>query len=216
MALTAGLGLSVHSLNVSQSSRSQIIAANLAREGIDVVRMMRDSNWLAAAAGSTCGGGSAPPCACPDLSNQPCYPAAFSGPTYDLNLSTTGSSTNQWRAVFNPSNRTWDLDTAQGAQRSYSLCVQSTGAYQHNSPGGGGVNCNGDFFARRIIISVRTGPTFGYSQTDLDNSEVIVQSVVQWRGKNCPALTSATVPNTTPANCKIIAEERLTNWKDYR
>src|SRR5258708_11248195 len=44
--LTVGLGLAVSALSSSQQSLNEIVAINLARQGIEVVRMARDSNWL--------------------------------------------------------------------------------------------------------------------------------------------------------------------------
>jgi type II secretory pathway pseudopilin PulG len=43
---SAVLGLTTSNISGSQSAEFQIIANNLAREGIEVVRSMRDANWL--------------------------------------------------------------------------------------------------------------------------------------------------------------------------
>ena len=43
----SGLTLTAYNLNASASSEARLIAANLAREGLEVVRQLRDSNWLA-------------------------------------------------------------------------------------------------------------------------------------------------------------------------
>ncbi|MEK7583844.1 MAG: hypothetical protein AAB490_01250, partial [Patescibacteria group bacterium] len=45
-AMMVGLGLAVSNLTAAQANSDRIIAANLAREGIEVVRHVRDSNWL--------------------------------------------------------------------------------------------------------------------------------------------------------------------------
>jgi len=45
-AVTSSLALVQSSLTSTRISGSQVIAANLAREGIEVVRSIRDSNWL--------------------------------------------------------------------------------------------------------------------------------------------------------------------------
>ncbi len=208
-ALSAGLGMAIFALNASDSDERTIIAMNLAREGLDVARMMRDSNWLATGAASG-------PQSCSDLGGQACYPAAFSGPTYDLHLSNGGTNNNQWRFRFNSATRTWSQDASPGASRNFLLCLQNDGTYQHNDPGGSGIPCAASNWARRIVLTVRQGTAFGYSSSDLDNAEVIVQSIVQWSGKRCAALTTNLTPNTTAGPCKVIVEERLTNWKDYR
>jgi len=46
IGLVATGSLIVSSLNVNMMSRDRIIALNLAREGIEAVRNMRDTNWL--------------------------------------------------------------------------------------------------------------------------------------------------------------------------
>ena len=46
MGITAALGLASYSLNASTSIRKQMIGIGLAREGIEAVKNMRDTNWL--------------------------------------------------------------------------------------------------------------------------------------------------------------------------
>lgn len=46
-SITSALALVQSSINASRVSGTQVIAANLAREGLEVVRAVRDSNWLA-------------------------------------------------------------------------------------------------------------------------------------------------------------------------
>ncbi len=45
-ALSGGMGLAIKSLTSSQQSQMSVIASNLAREGIEIVRNIRDRNWL--------------------------------------------------------------------------------------------------------------------------------------------------------------------------
>jgi hypothetical protein len=206
-ALTSALGMSIFALNSSISARNYVIASNLAREGVDVVRMMRDTNWLSA-------GAAGPPSACADIGSRPCYPTAFSGPTFNLNLPDNGALGNDfYRMRFTPATRTWVADRRNGNE-TYFLCLMADGTYAHNDTGGSGIICGGSQFARRVRLATRQGTAFEYSLTDPDNQEVIVQSIVQWSGKNCPVIPS-NITNT-PARCKVIVEERLTNWKDYR
>lgn len=49
-AVSSALTLVSSSINAEKESESLLTAGNLAREGVEVVRMMRDSNWLAGAA----------------------------------------------------------------------------------------------------------------------------------------------------------------------
>lgn len=45
--------LAIMTLTIARESKHRVLSANLAREGIDVVRQIRDSNWLAAATWNT-------------------------------------------------------------------------------------------------------------------------------------------------------------------
>jgi Tfp pilus assembly protein PilV len=188
MALTTALGLAVYSLSSSSLSQNQIIAVNLAREGIDVVRAMRDSNWLAGDA-STDASFNLTNCA--DLGGRLCYPKALAGPTYTI-------SAGIFRANFDIPSKTWSLDT----NSSYDLYLQINGVYTHAPTGGTPV------FARKLVVSFNTAAP--YTAT---NPEVIIQSIVGWRDKNCTPMTSSD-PSTT--NCSVVGEEHMTNWKDYR
>lgn len=46
MVLTATVALIVNSINAGRESRNRLVAANLAREGVEIVRSIRDSNWI--------------------------------------------------------------------------------------------------------------------------------------------------------------------------
>ena len=52
MAGIAVWTLAANSLKTARLGRQELVAANLAQEGIEIVRSMRDSNWLRTAAGS--------------------------------------------------------------------------------------------------------------------------------------------------------------------
>ncbi|MFH1171724.1 MAG: hypothetical protein V1778_04255 [bacterium] len=47
MCVVAILGLTISTSTLSNASKAQILAVNLAREGIEVARHIRDNNWLA-------------------------------------------------------------------------------------------------------------------------------------------------------------------------
>lgn len=46
-SITSAMALVQSSITASRIGGSQVVASNLAREGLEVVRAMRDSNWLA-------------------------------------------------------------------------------------------------------------------------------------------------------------------------
>jgi len=186
-AISAGLGVGIFAFSAAGTSQSEVMAANLAREGVEVVRMMRDSNWLA----GEVAGGSYAPVECADISDKICYPNAYTGPTYSL---ASGSGVVSYNNVAN----TWALLIGN---TSYNLYLQSDGSYTHT------VNGTSEF-SRKVVISRNTASPFTAS-----NPELIIQSIVGWVGRKCTPMTNQD-PSTT--NCKITVEEHLTNWKDYK
>lgn len=199
-AISAGLSMSIYALNSSINSKNYTIAINLAREGADAARMMRDTNWLALGAAGT-----PPPCA--DIGNRLCWVSWITGPRYDFNPNNQPHNDRE-RFMFNPATRTWTIDRRNGGEN-YFLCLQPDGTYQHNR--NGGLNCSSSNFARRVRVSTRSGSAIGFT---FENPELVIQSIVQWEGKNCPVIPANI--NETPGRCKVVVEERLSNWKDYR
>lgn len=195
-ALSAGTGLAIYALSSSETAKNQTIAGNLAREGVEAVRIVRDSNWLAQTATFS------PNCA--DI-GKPCYPNAFQ----NITAFNPVTDNTRYRALFDPTTRTWSLGTAATAA-DFSLCQQSNGTFLHNN-NGLGVACNNGKFARRVIIKV--GSTA--SPYSAQNPDLIVESIVEWTGKRCPT-TLPVIPNENSGQCKLILQDRLTNWKDYK
>jgi len=196
-ALSTGIGLAIYAFNTSNTSRNEIIASNLAREGIEVVRMMRDTNWLE-------GDDKGPPWdlqACVDINNKFCYPEWLQGPSggsyHNYNIGESNNQ-NRWRIQFDSVSKTWN---ALENNSNYNLYLQSDGIYNHTPNGVSN-------FSRRIFITYNE--TAPYTAA---NPEVIVQSIVGWRAKNCT--WAGEDPMNAPSSCKVVVEEHLTNWKDY-
>lgn len=198
----AGLSLAIYSLTSSATAKNQVIATNLAREGVEVIRMMRDSNWLLAEPDPTIADpdttDDVQPCA--DLANKSCYPKAFDQPFVDLNAGAWPAFVNaNYRVVYSTGTRSWAL---QATNTNFDLYLQADGTYSTTVVG----NSN---FAREIKIVFNTT---GYSA---QNPEMIVKSIVAWRAKNCTAFASQDL-ETLSTPCKILVEEHLTNWRDYK
>lgn len=191
-ALVTGLGLAIYALTASATSQNQLIAVNLAREGIDVVRMMRDSNWLA----GDVAGGTWDLQVCPGapLDGKVCYPRVYDGPTYDLNP-TDSYQTYSTGISYTPASRSFSFTAG------YLLYLQADGTYSPTPNGASN-------FSRKLVLSYIT--TGAYSA---QYPALAVKSIVGWRAKNCSEMTDND-PETT--NCKVVVEERLTNWKDYK
>jgi type II secretory pathway pseudopilin PulG len=233
MTIVAGLSLAIYSNSRNTNNRDALIGSNLAREGIDVVRMMRDTNWLAAddptEAGwtnnvadlyETAGG-----CAY-SATVHPCYPEAFNDP-YDLG---TAFDNNDYRVIYDAASPTlWELDSRNGGD-TFFLCLQADGSYKHNNtPGAAACTAANAKFARKISL-VRGSTAAPYTSETPNptwnsghSPEMVVTSYVYWQGsKDCAPFPAANdwdgdfagFAATTP--CKVVIEERLTNWKDYR
>jgi type II secretory pathway pseudopilin PulG len=231
MALVAGLSLAIYSSMQSTNNRDRIIASNLAREGIELVRMLRDSNWLAAEddpgaddlyeTNGGCTYDAVP------ANNRPCYPEAFDEP-YDMESS---NNANDYRLLPSTANPTgWVLDTANG-QEYFLMCLQADGTYRHNVNGQLTCDYGHGRFARRVTIGTgniaypytpalsaptATGanPNFGGH-----SPEKVITSAVVWEGRGCtpfPVNVATLDPISFVTKCKVLSIERLTNWKDYR
>jgi hypothetical protein len=193
--LAAGIGLTIYAHTNTRISQNEIVASNLAREGVEVVRAMRDSNWLA----SDAKGGQWDLQACSDIGGRLCYPRVTQqAPPYThYNL-----SSGNHRLIFNSSDQSWTL----GNPPNYDLYLQADGTYAHTI---NGVST----FARMIDITFNSAAPYTNQNS---NQEMIVKSVVAWRGKGCTAFTTNQDLLTLSTPCKIVAEEHMTNWKDYK
>jgi hypothetical protein len=185
--LSSGLALAIFSFGASSDIAERITAVGLAREGVESVRMMRDTNWQQSIL-SDCGD---------SLSGQQCFNNWLNG-VFDIRGS--GSGTN-YRLLFNPTsvNNKWSLQS----DTDYRLYSQPDESLSHFS------TANQTNFFRKITM-IYEDTSEPYTST---HPLVLVRSSVWWHGKNCAAITDLTDPGQT--NCKIISEEYLTNWRNY-
>jgi len=197
-ALTASLGVAIYAFSASTNSQNEIVASNLAREGSEVVRIMRDSNWLAGDAK----GGEWDLQGCSDIADRLCFPRTYQKvPSYnDYDL----DSGNQ-RAIFDSEDQAWTLDS--NGPLNFDLYLQPDGSYNHTS------SSATPSFARMININFNSAAPY---TNENSNQEIIVKSVVAWRGKGCATFAATANLLTLSTPCKIVVEEHLTNWKDYK
>ena len=195
-AMAAGVGLATYSFSTSSNSQNSIIASNLAREGVEVIRMMRDTNWLA----DDAKGAAWDLQSCADIGGRACYPRALATVANFISYDLTNSGNH--RVIFDATTNVWTRDSTAD----YNLYLQSNGSYTPTSNGT-------SVFARMINITFNTAAPYTGQNS---NQEVIVKSVVAWRDKKCPAFNSTDNLLTLTTTCKIIVEEHLTNWKDYK
>ena len=224
MGVGAATGLAVYAFSASSNINKQIIATGLAREGMEAVRNMRDTNWLI---------GPLTPNGCYNYAtsqaNQAsCYQSWLNTPTFCINPnSATGgcgsaSSTNYTLSI-NPSSANngalWNLvpqnNTANYGMNFDATNNQGEGFYIQSGTTACGAGNNPADYCRKIIItnySLNYGNAVSPYNVDSNLSLVKVQSQVWWVDKKCPR-----VPDFNSANpaCRIDLETYLTNWRNY-
>jgi len=200
--LSAGLALAIFAFSASSDISERIIATGLAREGVEGVRRLRDSNWL-------WGKQNGKLLACPDLgAAEVCYVNWLGPAPYDIHGAADPGT--PYRLSFNPAAAGNKLTLDQGSI--YRLYAQLGGGLSHT------VNSQPTNLFRKIFVIYlcQSGSINGYCPNGgYTNSSplVLVRSVVWWHGKKCPVITDYNSPSDT--TCKIVTEENLTNWKDY-
>jgi len=215
--IIGGLALAIQSLSSSERVTEEIIAINLAREGAEFVRNVRDTNWLQNGFND-----------CDYIENgQECIPewADFGGPfcncsflfqcaLLDYNLTAGNSSPFSCRNYY----LGWFPDGVPGNMIMYNAggSFNPGGFNRLNLYNGAyikggilfGVEAPGaltDFYRRIRIFRDENAPFSG------ENFRLRVESIVWWQGRGCQDVNSAEI-NT---NCKVVVEEYLTNWKNY-
>ncbi|MEZ4180634.1 MAG: hypothetical protein R3B41_03970 [Candidatus Doudnabacteria bacterium] len=209
MGISASIGLASYSLRATTLSTKQIIAMGLAREGVEAVKNMRDTNWLRSAMTTNCFNYFT------QASNASCYQNWLSGGTALYNIAGATTGTN-YRLGIDQAQATayWKLTSATN---NYGLNLNTTNpTYGFYIPGtiptlsGTSVTASNTKFGRRITI-LQDG-TFAPFSSATYLRRVKVSVDVWWAdGTRCPV--SDTPP--TGSKCHIKLETYLTNWKNY-
>ncbi len=228
MGISATVGLAVYAFSSSTNINKEIVATGLAREGLETIRNMRDTNWLwdtlaTNAIGNNCniynsstgtsscypnwiGGGAVPFCLDPTKTSAGC--SGIGGPSFasfvlGFNDSTTGPVSVLTKVALAKYGLVFDS--------TYPLSAFHAGFYSPN----GGVACDNSVgmsdYCRKIVITKDT-TTFPYNQDPNGSLALLkVQSQVWWVDKKCPR--SADWPG--PTSCSVELDTYLTNWKNY-
>jgi type II secretory pathway pseudopilin PulG len=219
MGITAAMGLSLFAYSSSTNITKQIIATALAREGIEAVKNMRDTNWLKIPnIDKNCynyqSGVSTPDAVnCPGSgTGGACCYKNWLNPTGGFNYNLNPPSDNKsYRLVYNPGDALfWDL---QIENSKYGLNFDSnitgmpfSGFYK---PETSQLNGSSDYYRK---ITLRTD---GNNSADPFNKDIgprlQVISQVWWTDKKCPRATDW--PGT--GKCAVEIQTFLTNWKNY-
>src|SRR3989344_3934106 len=205
--IIGGLALAIQSLSSSSIVTKQIIATNLAREGIEAVRNIRDSNWLANSLQS-----------CPYMgSGQQCIGQwANFGPASCNSSSSTNPNAGflllnkcaNYRVSLNPSSGLISMENQAGGlfgwnANNYRLYLHPEGVYNHSAAGGQLT----EYF--RYVLVFRQELGIGAAQ----DFELLIVTYVWWQGRGCK-LATGLANITDPQNaCRVIVSEYLTNWK---
>lgn len=218
MGISAAVALAVYGLGATSSISKQLIGIGLAREGMEAVKNMRDTNWLQTALSPNCYDFFT------DDAVANCYEnwlagAQSEGAIYGYNIN-PGSTERTFLLKFdtdNPDNQNfWDLEIVPEFVRppfglDYALDGasdppdHSNGFYVAGKP----VAQASSDFARAITLSADN--SFDpFNHSDL-GPRLRVKVDVWWKDRRCPA--SENIPSSS--RCKVTLETYLTNWKNY-
>jgi len=208
MGITAALGLANYSLRATTEIRQQIIALGLAREGLEVVKNMRDTNWLRGSLSPSCKNFTT------GANNSAlCYQNWLNGGGQNFQLNPPGTDTNYYLSLnTSPTQQlVWTLNKKPGNQTGYGLNYNPTNVANGIYSGtGNSVASSTSGFGRIITLYEDTSftpfrPGEGYG------GRLKVTSTVWWTRGRCPVVETP----PTDSRCKITLETYLTNWKNY-
>ena len=210
MGITAAAGLAIYANSTASGSAKQIIATGLARQGVEAVKNMRDTNWLKLIIDTNCydyvsgtnivncykdwldhGGNWNNNSADRGFRMDPGSGAG--GTTYILTLDPS-SANRAWILTSESSKFGLNLDTNYSNSNFAGFYVPS------NSVAG-----NSDYYRKITLIKDTTSPF----RTNLERLKVISQ--VWWTDRKCPRVSDW--PGL--GKCSVEIQTYLTNWKNY-
>jgi hypothetical protein len=231
MGITAAVGLAIFALNSSTNVTSQIVGMGLAREGIEAVKNMRDSNWLKQASIDL---------DCynyldvtgPNSLDAKCYKDWRQKhfcirPTGAGSCNGAGGVTSQNYYLFTDvlelynstvsyqPNSDHFLDLMRD-NTNYGMQLDTTAAF-HVYYRPNVTPCDTEPYCRSITIEEESIGQYNITSNNGSSAATVgprlkVTSRVWWQGKKCPA--SSTYAGAG-ASCKIELVTYLTNWKNY-
>lgn len=212
MGIAAVAAMATFSLRSSSNVIKQVVGMGLARQGIEAVKNMRDTNWLMQSEIDN---------DCYNFKNQeptaPCYRDWLTNPNaYSLDAGGTNST---YVLSFKPDSgddkfpgtddiKFWHLTpkpTGPFTLYSYPADNSTKYFYDHANPSG---QVRSGYY-RSIQITLLPGPT--PFDKDGVGPAVRVISRVWWRDEKCPVASAFYYPDG--GSCRISLETVLTNWK---
>jgi type II secretory pathway pseudopilin PulG len=194
MGITAALGLAIYSFNATSLVNKQVVGMGLAREGMEAVKNMRDTNWLQSNSFDL-------ECNCYPNWQESYYNIKSSGKgTYTLDFNPFAEP--YWILAYESSNFRLSYDPAATSGRLY---FPSYGGLGGGGPGGGRYD-DSDYFREITLTEVTDAP---YSAT---SPRLQVTSDVWWKDRKCQ--DAGSYADSAPA-CRVRLQTYLTNWKNY-
>ncbi len=216
MGIVSALGLALYSLNASTGITKQIVAVGLAREGLEVVKNMRDTNWLKDPVSTTCynfeTAEKSAHCYLGWLNASRGFDFGLSGPsenkTYSLNFDATAELT--WNLI----ERSSDEDPSAPSASLFALDYDPDALNGFYQPGSSLVAPTSEYF-RKVTLEYYSA-TFPYDERDGEYPLIIVTSQVWWNDRRCPVRAKAPNRNDfSDVRCLVTLQTYLTNWKTF-
>jgi len=217
--ITAALGLAIFVFASSDKVTKQMIAVGLAREGIEAVKNMRDTNWLRQTSIDT-------DCYNPKTlaNNAKCYKSWIEetfciDPDNNNGKACNGSAiTQNYYLGLNPGIADYWVISKLKDSDNYGLDFDTNISgpnFKGFYPPSNSTNGSADFF-RKIVITKDDGiAQYGSGPNNPFNKNtgprLKVQSQVWWTDKKCPKVLNW--PGI--GNCSVELQTYLTNWKDF-
>ncbi len=220
MGISSAIGLATFALGSTTNVTKQLIGMGLAREGVEAVRNMRDTNWLKDVLSTDCSdydnipgtlancyknwlgkSGSGLYCIDPSTGNGNCIGNLT---TYEYYLGFAyNTSLKEYEWIFRKDNQYYglDFDNANASGTGFYFSSLDTPCLSATSD-----------YCRSVSLSkIGTAPYDKPDNTDI-GPLLAVKSRVWWVAKNCPRVsTFAEAAN----GCRIELNTYLTNWRNY-
>lgn len=217
MGMTAAVGLAIYAFNTSGGVVKQIIATGLAREGLEAVRNMRDTNWLKDTLKTNCYNFNSNPVG---QANANCYEnwIGKSGLTYYcLDPSNGGgqscnghlSSLDYYLGINSATKEFWIFDNASA---NYGINLDKinfgTGGFYTEDGNTSCLNATSDYCRSINVQKLDSNAPYNQNTGPL----ILVKSRVWWVDKKCPRVQ---IYDNAPISCRLELDTYLTNWKNF-
>lgn len=214
MGIVSALGLAIYSLNASTNISKQIIAVGLAREGIEVIKNMRDTNWLKDTLSTTCYD-------YPSVTKSAsCYEGWLnSARGTDFGLASSSDIKDYSINFDGASGLLWELNPAsvlQNVEFGLNFDPDAENGFYDSADE---EKPSSDFYRKITIEKTVDNAPYDFGNPSYNYPLLIVTSQVWWKDKGCPAIENEEAPpsheDVENTKCLITLKMYLTNWKNY-